>query len=348
METNEENNFIICPYCDEKIKKGNQWHVKQCRRKFLEDLPEKVKQKMINDYEKEGLSLVQMSKKYELPYSQLQRILSSLGVKLRKLKEAVNMPKRKEQYTQTMLKNYGTTHNFNKDCESRKKWEKRLFEEEGITNVFQRKAVINKIKETMTERYGEEGIYYNRAKGNTLEYWIDKLGEEKGIKKFNEINYGKGNSNRYEYYIEKYGDIEGQIQWKKRIEQLSHNKFTYQIGLNKLCYEILDKNSIIYEKEFKIYKESTHRYYSFDVKIENLLIELNGVYWHCSPKKYKPNDLVRFPGNHYIKAKDKWEYDRIKKETAEQKGYIVETIWEDEFNETKLLEIINKYKDENS
>ena len=303
---------------------------------------------MIIDYEKEGLSLVQMSKKYELPYSQVQRILSSLGVKLRNLKEAINMPKCREQYKQTMLKNYGTTHNFNKDCESRKKWEKRLLDEEGITNVFQRKEVIDKIKETMSERYGEDGIYYNRAKGSTLEYWIDKLGKEKGVEHFNKICYEKGKSNRYEYYIEKYGEIEGVKQWQERLKQLVHKNFTYQIGLNKKCYDILDKNFIKYEKEFKIFKENTQRYYSYDVKIDNLLIELNGIYWHCSPKRYKPNDIVSFPGNIFIKAKDKWEYDRIKKETAEKEGYIVETIWEDEFSETKLLEIINKYKNENS
>lgn len=348
METIEKNKITVCPFCGVKIKRGNGHHIKNCRKNFIENLSEQEKQDIINDYVNEGLSLVEMSEKYKLPYSQFQRIMPMLGVKLRNLKEATNMPKCRERYTQTMLKNYDTTHNFNKNCESRKKWEKRLFEEEGITNVFQRKEVIDKIKDTMLERYGEDGIYYHKTKGNTLQYWINKLGEERGIEKFNQINYKKGNSNRHEYYIDKYGEIEGEIQWKKRLKQLSHEKFTYQIGLNKLCYDILDKNLINHEKEFKIYKESTHRYYSFDVKIDNLLIELNGIYWHCSPKKYKPNDLIRFPGNVYIKAKDKWEYDRIKKETAQQKGYIVETIWEDEFNETKLLEIINKYKNGNS
>lgn len=348
METKKYNYLIVCSFCGKEIKKGNQWHIKKCREEYLKNLTEEQKQEIINDYINEGLSIVQMSKKYNLSYSQIKYILSLLGVKLRKLKEAINMPKRKEQYTQTMLKNHGTTHNFNRNCESRKKWEKRLFDEEGIVNVFQRKEVIDKIKDTMINRYGEGGIYYNRMKGNTLQYWINKLGKEKGIEKYNEICYKKGNSNRYEYYVEKYGEIECDIQWKKRLEQLSHDNFVYQVGLNKRCYKILDNNSIEYQKEFKIYKESTHRYYSFDIKIGNLLIELNGVYWHCSPKRYQPNDIVRFPGNIFMKAKDKWEYDKIKKEAAIKKGYIVETIWEDEFNEAKLLEIINKYNNGNS
>lgn len=341
MEINEKSNFIICPFCSKKIKKGDRWHTKKCRELYLKHLTEDEKQDIINDYIIEGLSLVEMSKKYKLPYSQFQRILPSLGVKLRKLKEANNMPKCREQYRQTMLKKYGTTHNFNKDCESRKKWEKRLLDEEGITNVFQRKEVIDKIKNTMLERYGENGIYYNRTKGSTLEYWINKLGEEKGVEKFNDICHNKGNSNRYEYYIEKYGEIEGNFRWKKRMERML-KVFKNNIGLNEKCYAILDKHSIVYEKEYKIYKKSIHRYYSYDIKINNLIIELNGIYWHCSPKKYQPNDIVHFPGNTYIRAKDKWEYDKMKRETAIEQGYIVETIWEDEFNETKLLEIINK------
>ena len=74
-----------------------------------------------------------------------------------------------------------------------------------------------------------------------------------------------------------------------------------------------------------------------------MLIELNGVYWHCSPKRYKPNDLVKFPNNHFILAKDKWEYDKQKCLFAESKGYKIITIWEDEFCEEKLLKILKKY-----
>lgn len=330
------------------IKQHNAIHRKKCRKNFINNLTNDKKQQIIDDYVLKGFSLVEMSKKYNLPYSQFQRLLPELGVNLRGVKEACNMEDCRNKYRETMLKKYGTTHNFNKDCALRKQWEQRLMEEEGINNVFQRKEVIDKIKDTMYRRYGEKGIYYNRTKGSTLDYWIDKLGREEGIKRYNEICHNKGKSSRHEYYIEKYGEIEGEVQWKIRLEQLLHSNFTWQNGLNEKCYKILDKNDIKYEKEFKIYKEDTHRYYSYDVKIGNLIIELNGVYWHCSPKLYQPNDIVHFPLNTMIKAKDKWEYDRIKKEKAEQCGYIVEVIWEDEFNETKLLEILNKYKNGNS
>ena len=44
-----------------------------------------------------------------------------------------------------MMDRFGCKHNFEKNCESRKKWEKRLFEEEGIIIVqcFHRKIFNN-------------------------------------------------------------------------------------------------------------------------------------------------------------------------------------------------------------
>lgn len=54
----------------------------------------------------------------------------------------------------TWMKSNGAPHNFSKNALSRKNWEKRLLEEEGITNVFQRESVKNKIKETISDKYG--------------------------------------------------------------------------------------------------------------------------------------------------------------------------------------------------
>lgn len=335
-----ETKMVKCPYCGQLFKHSNPHHTKKCLTEYIKNLTEEQKEDFRKSYIDDGLSLPDMVKKYSLPYSHLQKILPAIGITLRNLKQAANMSGKKEKYEKSMMEHFGCKHNFMRECSSRKEWEDRLLKEEGITNVFQRKEVIEKIKETMLERYGEDGIYYNRVKGSTLEYWIDKLGEEKGIEHFNEICYEKGKANKYEYYIETYGEEEGLRRWKKKIYDCS--KWTYNNGLNDTCAKLLDKNNIIYEREFKILKDNG-RFYSYDFKIQNLLIELNGTYWHCSPKRYQPNDLVRFPNNHFILAKDKWEYDKQKCLYAESKGYKIISIWEDEFNEEKLLEILKKY-----
>lgn len=57
---------------------------------------------------------------------------------------------------QSWIKSCGATHNFSKSSSSRKEWESRLLEIEGITNVFQREDVKEKIKYKLLKNYGVE------------------------------------------------------------------------------------------------------------------------------------------------------------------------------------------------
>jgi very-short-patch-repair endonuclease len=74
----------------------------------------------------------------------------------------------------------------------------------------------------------------------------------------------------------------------------------------------------------------------------NLIIEYNGDYWHCNPKKYD--------SNYFNKKKNKyaweiWEYDKNKLELIKNNGYNLEVIWERDFkNDNKIINhIIEKY-----
>jgi hypothetical protein len=53
----------------------------------------------------------------------------------------------------TNLKNNGAEHNFSKHSKSRKDWEHEMLLTEGISNVFQRKEVKDKIIKTCYEKY---------------------------------------------------------------------------------------------------------------------------------------------------------------------------------------------------
>lgn len=330
---------INCPFCGKEIKKGNGWHIRECMQNYISKLSEDDIKKIKQLYVVEKMSLVELSDILNFPYGTLQKMLPLLGINLRNIKEACNTQRKKAKYEKTMMEHYGTTHNFNKNCSSRQEWEKRLFEEEGITNVFQRKEVIKKIHETMVEKYGENEWKYQHSKSSDINYYIKKYGEEKGIEEWNRICYEKGKSNRMEYYVEKYGEEKGVEEWLNRLKQLTKS-FTHNNGLNKKCSIILKNNGIPFEKEFPLFSKE-HRYF-YDFKIDNILLELNGIYWHCSPKIYKANDLVKFPNNKFILAKDKWEYDKRKCEFALEKGYKILTIWEDEFSEKKLLTLLKE------
>jgi G:T-mismatch repair DNA endonuclease (very short patch repair protein) len=100
-------------------------------------------------------STVDISNETNISVATIHRRLVKLGLS-RSAKEAATTPRKVEKTKATNLKNYGYEHNFCKDHPSRKKWEKRLLDEEGIVNVFQRAEVKEKISKTLIEKYGVE------------------------------------------------------------------------------------------------------------------------------------------------------------------------------------------------
>lgn len=77
--------------------------------------------------------------------------------------------------------------------------------------------------------------------------------------------------------------------------------------------------------------------YDLFILEKNALIEYNGDYWHCNPKKYKETDY-NFKKN--MSAKEIWERDEKKAVLAKEKGYKLFIIWEMDF-------ILNKEKEIN-
>jgi hypothetical protein len=83
----------------------------------------------------------------------------------------------------------------------------------------------------------------------------------------------------------------------------------------------------------------------FDVYIPifNLLVEYNGDYWHCNPKKYDKNYLNIKKNK---TAKEIWEYDKNKLYLAKNNGYNCEVIWESDYKKNKniIIELIKIYE----
>jgi len=78
----------------------------------------------------------------------------------------------------------------------------------------------------------------------------------------------------------------------------------------------------------------------------NLIIEYNGDYWHCNPKKYTSEYFNEKKGK---TAKDIWEYDLRKLELIKSYGYNLEVIWESDYKSDPniIKKIINKYDKSN-
>lgn len=67
------------------------------------------------------------------------------------------------------------------------------------------------------------------------------------------------------------------------------------------------------------------RPYDIFIKDKNLLIEFNGTYWHCDPRKFDEN---YYHSSHKRTAIQQWKYDEEKINLAKNNGYNIKTIWE--------------------
>lgn len=100
--------------------------------------------------------------------------LKKLGLETRTIKESTNSKRVRDKAKETNLERYGYSHNFNKDCSSRQKWEARLLNEEGITNVFQRDDVKAKVASWIAENgktYSGRISYWHKLVMGILQEW---------------------------------------------------------------------------------------------------------------------------------------------------------------------------------
>lgn len=187
-------------------------------------------------------------------------------------------------------------------------------------------AIKNAVKQTNIEYYLNQGMneeeariaLHNRQATFSLCKCVEKYGEEKGLEIFN---------NR-------------QKVWNKKLQKcFKQGKYVQSPIANELFSLIKNKLNIAENIEEKyIFNEELHKGYLFDFCLNNKLIEFNGDYWHANPLFYGPMSFIKGKNK---KAKDIWEYDNIKINTAKYQGYNVLVIWENEYK-TNKEETINK------
>jgi hypothetical protein len=194
-------------------------------------------------------------------------------------------------------------------------------------------------------------LTYNNIDVRTIKETRSIDGYKNRIKSTNLGRYGKENplckgtepfEKRNNTVLEKYG-VENVWQCIDQFvnEFGSNSKIS---KLNKKIYNILNENGIKYDTEYpiKYTLNSKLKFKSFDIRIENLLIEINGDYWHANPNLYKPDTIFQFPKNS-LTSEEIWEMDKYKKEIAESQGYKVVYIWENfikKSNDGEILQYI--------
>jgi hypothetical protein len=155
-------------------------------------------------------------------------------------------------------------------------------------------------------------VYREKSKLKIKEYWDSKNGLEQRRKQ----------SERLKQYRK-----EGKIKSVTRSKQEKNIvKEIKKLGL---------KCNHSFRLESKIYDIFIPKY--------NLIIEFNGDYWHCNPKKYNEDYFHKVKN---CKCKDLWEYDKLKLDLLKNNKYNFEVIWETDYknNNNIIKEIINKWE----
>ena len=198
----------------------------------------------------------------------------------------LRLPENIDKRNKTLIEKYGSVSPF-KDADIYNKRNKTMIEKYGVQYTMQTeygKSKLNwhsdKQKATMLKRYGVDNGFK----------MLDKIKETK-LHKYNDENYNNHTKQR-QTMIEKYGDAIHQKKVKKTLmlkygveyacltENCINNNGRMISKVNKDFKELLDKNGIKSELEFRLNK------YSFDLHIldTNILIEINPTYTHTLVK----------------------------------------------------------------
>lgn len=239
-----------------------------------------------------------------------------------------------------------------------------------VFNV-QSKSVKNRTKESYTGIHNSLTLEYYLNKNYTkeeallkikerqtltsLDSFIKRYGKEIGVLKYNErldkiknaylnksesemqkINSSKGKS--FDYLCNKYGNDKAKDIIKKRTKitfNSVNSKFT-----SKLETEIfLTLKKIFPQLQQQLILYNDKKIYYYDMYIGNVIIEINGTYWHADPRKYNKDDIIG-RGNTKYTAKEIWERDKFKHFFAENNYYKIFYIWELDYNKDKT-KVIN-------
>lgn len=221
---------------------------------------------------------------------------------------------------------------------SQKKIKKTCLEKYGDTNVCGKNSpILKKRNETIQKKYNVDNPYQ-------IEEVKEKIfGDKIYIEKYNLTRSQLLSKNGKEVWArltdeQKNKWLENSIRSDMSVKKIVGYKVS---KLESRIQDCLNELFVKYEPQFCIKISSKKRkFYDFFIKDSNILLEINGDYWHANPKLYSENDVVFFRFGNII-AKDIWKKDEEKKKIAEDKGYKLITIWEGEIKNTTHKELIN-------
>lgn len=144
-----------------------------------------------------------------------------------------------------------------------------------------------------------------------------------------------GRSN-YQRWFEKFGKEvadEKLLDWKRKNKIFSKSRFT---SAELKVHEILTECGIKFIPQYDRFGK-----YYVDIFLPdlNIVLEVDGDFWHANPSKYSPNDILNFP-NRPRTALEIWEGDKKRQQNIESFGVVVKRIFQSEVSKENVLSLL--------
>lgn len=300
---------MIC-VCGKILKCINRAHYNMCCSKDMtyEDYKYKV---YINTYPELTLETVYdlyVNKEYTLPmfketfdcnYHVTLYFLEHYDIPQRTIKDSTNLKSVRDKFKETCLDKYGVDNPTRKGTSAYLKREQTILERYGSTNIFSSESFMEEMKKD--------------------DIWLERFG----------LTY-------HEFRSKRSSDV-----WKNKSAQDREDwlrKFTFgrnneETNIEKRFREMLEYYNLNYEPQY--YVEGKF----FDFYTEDVLVEVNGDYFHANKLYYSPDQVLRFPNSLFpTTAKNVWQRDELKRMIANYNNYDVIYIWENEIDKCKTHE----------
>lgn len=198
--------------------------------------------------------------------------------------------------------------------------------EEAVAKLLKTKSENPQNENTKLEYYTSRGyteeeaiqLRSDRQSTFSLEKCIEKYGEEEGYKKW------LARQEKWQTTLKSKSDEEIAEINKKKLPKIGPISKAEQSIAN-----YLRSVGISIDQQHPIKREN-QTWYHYDIVSGNKIIEYNGDYWHANPMIYE--ETHSFKRNKLVMtAKDIWNKDQNKIQTAIRNGYEVFVVWESEY-----------------
>jgi G:T-mismatch repair DNA endonuclease (very short patch repair protein) len=324
--------MLKCKFCQKEFKDRRCFsvHINRMHKNEFKDDLEREEYIVYSVFGKEYVeSLVEDYKNEKHCVSTLpvdiSKLLFLMGIK-RSSKEERKTKRYKDKYLSSIQEKYG----------------------DNITNVSQVQSVQKKKEETFAKNYGSYEEYLSQCRTKMMESYVNnykdsaiQLDAMEKCKSTCLLRYGQENFGQGKEAKEK----------KAKTKKETIEKWTYEERLSRTSNaraSVTQRGGFSSKPEKRIrfcltelgidFESNKHMWhYNYDMVFGKYIIEVQGDFWHANPELYKADDLIMGK----IIARDLWIKDERKKKKANENGYTLIPIWENEITKKTDEELIS-------